>query len=233
MYKSKYNILIVEDEFLNAEFVEQVLKNEGHSVVGNVDNANQALEIVKNRQVDFIFMDINLNGKIDGIMCAELLNKHQEIAIIYMTAYCDNSTLENASDTNVYGYLIKPFTMQDIKSTLMVAIKRAFGLKNINRIEKELTDINLGHNYSYNKATKTLTKSNIPIGLTHKEYEVLHFLCININQNISYNFLKNYVWANKEITNSTIRDTVLRLRRKVPTLDIHNIVGMGYCLVSV
>jgi len=71
-----YNILIVEDEASNAEFLELVLENLGHHIVGVTDNAKKEI-------IDFVFMDIDLNGDIDGIQCSILLNHSQDIASIY------------------------------------------------------------------------------------------------------------------------------------------------------
>ena len=146
----KYNILIIEDEFINAEFIERVIIELGHNIVASVDDAEKAVAIVKTHPVDFVFMDINLNSKIDGIECAKLLNREKNIPIIYMTAISDTSTINSASETNIYGYLIKPFGAKDIESVLSVAISRFFSL---NR-QEELID--LGNNYTYNLTNKTL-----------------------------------------------------------------------------
>ncbi len=225
----QYNILIVDDEFINAKFIAQSIRKLGHLIVGNVKNANDALKIAKRNEIDFVFMDINLNDKIDGILCADLLNQKQKIAVIYMSAFSDSQTIKNASKTNIYGYLIKPFSINEIEATLSVAIQRVFGSKdNENKIQSNIKS--LGDNYIYNFSTKTFLIDNVPIHLTNKETEVLNLLCLNINQNISYELLENSVWDEKEITSSTIRDTVLRLRKKAPLLNLDNIVGIGYCL---
>ena len=220
----KYNILIIEDEFINAEFIERVITELGHNIVGNVDDAEKAVAIVKTNPVDFVFMDINLNSEIDGIECAKLLNREKDIPIIYMTAISDTSTINSASETNIYGYLIKPFGAKDIESILSVAISRFFSL---NR-QEELID--LGNNYTYNLTNKTFKVKNNPVHLTNREISILYFLVLNINQNISYSSLIESVWAGKKVSLSTIRDAVLRLRNKLPRLKLDNIMGMGYCL---
>ena len=233
MNKEQRNILIVEDEFINAEFVEQVVIQLGHKVIGNVKNANDAITIVSNNWIDFVFMDINLEGNIDGILCAKLLNKQKDIAIIYMTALTDKDIVSDTMDTNIYGYLAKPFDAYDIETTLAIAIKRNIDPSLNNTTIDEAEMIKLGNNYSYTIATKTLLINNIPTHLTVNETNILHILCLNINQNISYEALQKYVWNNKSISVSTIRDTVLRLRKKTPYLALDNIAGIGYCLKNV
>lgn len=51
------------------------------------------------------------------------------------------------------------------------------------------------------------------MALTKKELEVLDILCKNINKNISYEYLKDIVWINKDISDSTVQNVVSRLKR--------------------
>ena len=221
-----YKILIVEDEFINREFIKKVLTNFGHTIVASVTNAKDALRISKDNPIDFIFMDINLKGNTNGITCAEQVDK--SIAIIYMTAQSDTASIEKAGKTNIYGYMIKPFTAQDIKATLTVAISKFLMCK-----LKKITTIELGYKYNYYLESKTLKKNNVPVSLTKKEHAVLDFFVLHLNKKISFKALKESVWENKNITSSNIRDTVLRLRKKAPLLQIENIIGVGYCLKNV
>ena len=229
MKKTKYNILIVEDEFINMEFVKNIVIDLGHDIVGCVTNIKDALDIAKKDEVDIAFMDINLEGDIDGILGAKLLNRDKDVAIIYMSAFGDRETILNALDTNIYGYLHKPFDIRDIESTLAIAIKRAFKEKKIGNKTMQ-NYIKFGDGYIYNISTKTLTIDSIQIDLTKQESKVLYYLIQNINQNLSYLNLRENVWDGKDIANSTIRDIISKLRKKTSLLDIVNIVGIGYCL---
>ena len=68
------------------------------------------------------------------------------------------------------------------------------------------------------------------MALTKKELEVLDILCKNINKNISYEYLKDIVWINKDISDSTLRDVVSRLKKKLDDINIENISNFGYVL---
>ncbi len=232
MKKSKkYSILVVEDEFLNAEFVEQTILDLGHSVVANVKSASEALEIAKNTKIDFVFMDINLIGVIDGLQCAVLLNRDKNIPIIYMTAFTETNMLAEAMETNLYGYIIKPFTQYSIDSALLVAIKKLLDMESIDSVNNTLIyDVSLGDGYIYFLENRQLFFNDIPIIFTKTLTKLLHILVLNINEPISYQLLVDFVWKDKNISISTIRDTILRLRQKVPSLDIENISGVGYSL---
>lgn len=233
MQTNNYNILIVEDEYINAKFIEQIVIDKGHHVIDIVANADDAIALIKNEQIDLVFMDINIEGSIDGIRCASVLNQYYQIPIIYMTAYGDTQTIDEASNTNMFGYLIKPFDSSDVEATFTVALKMLFNLKNMPDIKRKSTCIEFDNSYVYTFETKSLKIDNIHVVLTKKESLIMHLFCLNINQNISYDLLLEYVWKDHVVTNSTIRDTISRLRKKAPLLEFENISGIGYRLTKI
>lgn len=230
MQNRSFNILIVEDEYINAKFIEQIVSNKGHSVAGIVANADDAITLIKDKKPDLIFMDINIEGATDGIQCASLLNQKYNIPVIYMTAYGDAQTIEEASDTRMLGYIIKPFDTADVEAALAVAIKMINEFQKPTTMQHSFTCIELEHNYVYDFEAKSLKIDNIHVELTNKETLLLHLFCRNINHNISYDLLLECVWKNHAVTNSTIRDTISRLRKKAPLLKLENIPGVGYRL---
>ena len=226
MITKTYKILIVENEFINRKFTEQLLINLGQDIVDSVTNAKDALLITKNKPIDFVLMDINLEGAINGLDCAKQLNKN--IPIIYMTEEQDKLSIEKASKTNIYGYIIKPFTPQVFRATFSVAVARFQVLE-----QERRSIIELGNRYRYEIKSKTLKIGSIPIVLTKKEHDVLNFLVLHLNEQVNFYSLKESIWNNKKVSLSTIRDTVLRLRKKAPLLKIENFVGIGYCLKNI
>ena len=229
----KYNILIVEDEYINAQFIERAVLKLGHNVLDSVETGEEAIEICKKQNIHLVFMDINLENSMDGIACAKKINKHKVTPIIYTTAFSDSQTIDEATNTNLFGYLIKPFDFHDIEATLNLTLKKNY----INKVNKKTTQNKnaslftlLGTNYRYYAKTKTLLKNETPIELTKKESNLFYYLFNNLNQNVTTNYLCNYVWDNRVIADSTIRDTVLRLRKKIPGLSIRTISGVGYSL---
>lgn len=231
MIEKEYYILIVEDEFISLEYLKDILLNIGFEKIFYAKNAEDAIDITVKNKIDLIFMDININGSIDGITCAKIINKKAEIPIIYTTAYADSFTIKDANSTNIYGYIVKPFNIQELEATLNVAMKflKKEKEKDINKNNFE-NEILLAENYKYFKKTKTLKYNGNVVNLTKKELEILNLLSLHINQNISYDSLIDLVWEGKIVTASTIRDTISRLKKKVPELNIQNISNYGYVL---
>jgi len=231
MEKKDINILIVEDEIIASEYLVNILESLGFSNIFEAVSIEKAQGIIKYNSIDLIFMDINIDGSIDGIQGATILNTNYHLPIIFTTAYGDSNTISEANETNIYGYLIKPFKENDVEATLSVAIKQIFRDKQ-QLLDSDTNTIKLGKNEKFDKINKTFYINNTPIHLTKNELNLLNTFCVNIDNNISYTTLKEYVWNNKDISDSNIRDTVSRLKRKAPNLLLENIVNFGYILKS-
>lgn len=118
-------ILIVEDEAVVALHLKRELTNLGYIVAGIADDGEQALERLVNEMIDLVLLDIHLSGPLDGIETAKRIPKYLHIPVVYLTAYSEDSTLARASETNPYGYLIKPFQAREVHSTLKMALARS------------------------------------------------------------------------------------------------------------
>lgn len=122
MDTDRVNILIVEDEGIVAMELQESLQNEGFKVEAIVDNGPEAIEIIKDENIDLVLLDINIKGELDGIETAIALRKHKSIPFIYVTAYADSATFERAKDTMPSAYLIKPFRINDLRKAIELAM---------------------------------------------------------------------------------------------------------------
>jgi len=118
------NILIVEDENIVAWDIREALEQLGHNVLADVASGQEAIKIATRNQPDLILMDIRLEGEMDGITAADNIYSCLQIPIVYLTAHADDDTLERATKTKPFGYLIKPFEKQELHTTIQVALKR-------------------------------------------------------------------------------------------------------------
>lgn len=134
-------ILIVEDELLIAENLAIKLKKLQYQVVDVVSSGQAALEKAKLYQPDLILMDIAIKGELDGIQTAELIKETENIAIIFLTAYADDKTLERASLTGCYGYILKPFKDRELHATIKIALKKHQEQKSIQKSLNEVTEL--------------------------------------------------------------------------------------------
>ena len=115
-------ILVVEDEVIVAENIRSKLEKSGYLVPETVTSGEQALECLKELQIDLVLMDIELEGKMDGIQAAESIRAQYGLPIIYLTAYADEKTLQRARVTEPFGYLLKPFQTRELHSNIEMAL---------------------------------------------------------------------------------------------------------------
>jgi CheY-like chemotaxis protein len=115
-------ILIVEDELIPAANIARHLKKKGYTVMTLMKSGQAALELMAQEPPDLVLMDIHLQGEMDGIETVQAMMKHYKIPVIYLTAYSDQTTLERAQKTQPYGYLVKPFNIQQIYEIIEAAL---------------------------------------------------------------------------------------------------------------
>ena len=93
-------ILIIEDELIISRDMTAMLTKMGYDVIGDAMDFDEAIEILERETPDLILLDVNLNGKRDGIDVAAEINRRFHIPFIFTTSYSDSATLERARNTN-------------------------------------------------------------------------------------------------------------------------------------
>lgn len=116
-------ILIVEDQFIEAHDLQLILEKANYNVIGIVRSVDQALEVIQTQKPDLVFVDIMLKGSQTGIDLAHIL-KEKNIGFIFVSANSSKRILDQAKTTHPYGFIVKPFRDQDILTTLEIAFYR-------------------------------------------------------------------------------------------------------------
>ncbi len=151
----KEKIIIVEDEALIAAEIKSTLELLNYKVVGHAINGDRALDLFSSTEADLILLDICIKGTKSGIDLAKIIKSKYDIPFIYLTSYSDRLTLDQVKETTPYGYIVKPFTENDLKVNIEMAI----------------------HNFNLEKQKEMFSKSYIEtkfnISLTDREYGVL------------------------------------------------------------
>ena len=129
---SDVNILLVEDESIEAMDIKRTLESFGFKVPYVASSGEKALEKAIEIKPDLILMDIIIRGQIDGIDVASSIKK-LNIPVIFLTAHPEDDTIERAKLTEPYGYIVKPYDSTELKHVIKLAIYK-------NKMEKEFLD---------------------------------------------------------------------------------------------
>lgn len=116
----KTKILIVEDQFAEANNLQMIVEQAGYYVCGIARSVQIALRLIEEEKPDLALLDIKLQGHQTGIDLAQIL-REKNIGFIYLSANSDKETLEQAKATYPYGFLVKPFRKKDVLVALEIA----------------------------------------------------------------------------------------------------------------
>ncbi|UFH57550.1 sigma-54 dependent transcriptional regulator [Spirosoma sp. KNUC1025] len=113
-------LLIVEDQFIEANNLKLILLKADYHVLPIARSVDDALDIIDRQVPDLVLLDIFLKGDRTGIDLAHIL-KARGIAFVYLSANSDKSVFTAAKMTGPYGFLIKPFRERDVLAMLDIA----------------------------------------------------------------------------------------------------------------
>ena len=221
---SKAKILVVEDETIVALDIKKTLQSLEYEVTATATNYNAALNSVRLNRPDLILMDINLGKGIDGIETMKKIQVNDKIPVIYITAFTDEKTISRAIQTEPISYLIKPFKRDELKSNILLGLYKS---SQKSHLYKNLVDLDLGRGYYYNYKNNRLFFKEMPIKLSKNETLLLRILIEANNNVVSFDELEKRIWPNSEISDSTLRTLVYRLRSKLEHKIIETIQKVG------
>lgn len=123
----KVKVLVVEDEALISLMMCKELRKFGFDAVNKAATADDAVRMVEEIKPDFIFMDIRLIGKRDGIDAAEtiLAGRKQPIPIAFMTAYSSAEVKDRAMKLNPAAFLVKPVNVGSLRALVEKEVGKA------------------------------------------------------------------------------------------------------------
>lgn len=111
-------ILIVEDEVIVAMEIEMHLQMNNFIVVGKCQSSEQAIEVSLEKKPDLIMMDINIQGKFDGVQTSKIILESYKPSILFLSAYNDANTIERTKQIPNSKLLPKPFSVHDLLKTI-------------------------------------------------------------------------------------------------------------------
>lgn len=225
-------ILVVDDEKPIADILEFNLKKEGFTVFCAYDG-EEALKKVEEVKPDLMLLDIML-PKRDGMeVCREIRKKH-DFPIIMLTAKDSEIDKVLGLELGADDYVTKPFGTRELIARVKANLRRH--MKSVSEDEEnETNDITVGHLIIQPDAYLVL-KRDEKIELTHREFELLHYLSKHKGQVMTREHLLQTVWGYDYFGDvRTVDVTIRRLREKIEDNPSHPgwIVtrrGVGYYL---
>ncbi|WP_055106405.1 response regulator YycF [Paenibacillus ihumii] len=227
-------ILVVDDERPIADILKFNLEKEGYEVIVAFDGI-EAVELAFNEQPDLILLDLMLPGK-DGMDVCREVRARLQTPIIMLTAKDGEIDKVLGLELGADDYVTKPFSARELLARVKAQMRRqqrpaqlegAEGKQGISLFELFIdTDM------------YTVYKNGEPLDLTHREFELLHYLVKNAGKVMTREHLLQAVWGYDYFGDvRTVDVTIRRLREKIesdPSKPEYILTrrGLGYMMRS-
>ena len=214
-------ICVVEDEKDINNLVAQYLRKEGYEV-RSYYTYEQASIHVQDDDVHLWILDIMLDDKSGFDLLEEIRLQGPNIPIIFMSARDKEFDRIIGLEKGCDDYITKPFSPKEMVLRVNNIIRRAYKDEN-NRISID--------GYELDEEQRKIYSDNVEIELTTKEFDLIMMFIKNKGIAFSRDKILENVWDENYFgSDRVVDDTLRRLRKKLPKLNIHTIYGYGYRL---
>ena len=213
------NILVVEDDHDLNQAICYSLKKSGYGTYGAESAESGRTEFLRNR-IDLVLLDVNLPDG-EGFSFCRWIKSRKETPVIYLTARDMEEDVLTGYESGAEDYITKPFNMKEVILRIHNVLKRVYK-------DTEMIDID---GYMVDESKRKVLENDHEIDLTTKEYELLLYFMKNKGIAISREQVLTRVWDENYFgSDRVVDDTLRRLRKKMPNINIKTIYGFGYRL---
>ena len=227
-------ILVVDDEKPISDIVKFNLKKEGYEVFTAFDG-EEGLAMFHEVTPDLVVLDLML-PKIEGLDVCREIRKTSNVPIIMVTAKDSEIDKVLGLELGADDYVTKPFSNRELVARVKANLRR----QSLAVVEDqdEKSEIVIG-DLTIDEGAYIVTKRGEEVELTHREFELLHYLAKNMGKVITRENLLQTVWGYDYFGDvRTVDVTVRRLREKIEDTPGHPVWlmtrrGVGYYLKQV
>lgn len=218
-------ILVVEDEFKTASFLQRGLRENGYVVdisLDGEDGLHRALE----GDYDLLVLDVMLPKKDGWSIITELRKRGKNTLAIFLTARDETADKVKGLELGADAYIAKPFAFSEFLAQVRSLLRRG-----PNRQSEVSRVADLEVDFLHHKATRAGKK----LDLTPKQFQLLALLVRRAGEVLSRSVIADQVWDMNFDSETNVVDVhIRRLRTKVDSpFDkklIQTVRGMGYLL---
>ncbi|MBS4537838.1 ANTAR domain-containing response regulator [Clostridium sp. D2Q-11] len=134
----RYRIVVADDDPITRMDISEILKEENYNVVGEASDGFDAVELCRKFKPDLVIMDVKM-PILDGIKASKVItNEGLAKCIVVLTAYSGMEFIDQAKESGVMAYIVKPIGKKNLIPTIEVAISRGEELEKIKNDAKNI-----------------------------------------------------------------------------------------------
>lgn len=205
-----YNILVCDDEKDIVSALRIYLRAEGYQVF-EAYNGKEALEIIKEKDIHLVLMDIMM-PVMDGIEAMVKLRENSNVPVILLTAKSEDTDKVLGLTIGADDYVTKPFNPIELQARVKSQLRRYMQLGGGN-VKKEVLSIG---GIELDDRTKEVTLDGERVALTRTEYDILKLLLENQGKVFSPHQIYEKVWKDNPYgAENTVAVHIRHLREKI------------------
>lgn len=138
-----YNNTMAQTRICIAEDVEAVtreittsLEKLGYLILGRADRSEAILPMVQEILPDLVFIEVDIQGEINGVEVGGQIQTDFDIPVIFISAHADANTREDAMPARAYGFMVQPFEVHALDSTIAMALDKHQRLRKLRESEE-------------------------------------------------------------------------------------------------
>ncbi len=222
-------ILIVDDDENIRNLLGIYLENEGFNTI-KVDNALKALEVIEEKDVELVLLDIMM-PQIDGIEACMTIRKSKNMPIIMISAKVEDMDKIHGLTAGADDYITKPFNPLELIARVKSQLRRYQKYNKDSDNSKVIIEIG---DLTINSDTRQVWVQQKEIRLTPKEFDILELLARNKGIVLSIRKIYEEVWKEEFFkADNTVTVHITNLREKIEAdprapIYIKTIWGVGY-----
>jgi two-component system KDP operon response regulator KdpE len=203
-------VLLVDDEPMTRRFLCTGFELEGY-VVLEAANAADALRIATFNSPDLIVLDLRLPD-LPGAEVLRQIRSWSNVPVIILSVVAAEDEKVKLLQAGANDYVVKPFGMSELLARSEALLRRYF------RAAAENTVVIAGP-LSVNFVTREVLLDQKPVGLTRKEYRLLHILAKHLGLVVTHDQLLKDIWTGQQQRENIqyLRILVRKLRQKIET----------------
>ena len=209
-------ILLLEDDFSLNEAIKETLENYDYTVDSFYDGM-EAYSNISNKY-DLYILDIN-TPSIEGLDLLSYIKKaNPNSNVLMISAIINIEKIREAYKLGCDDYIKKPFEIEEL----------LFKIERIDMKEKKEELIQINSFTQYHSRKKELFINNELCIFTKNEKNFLHLLIENNDDIVDHSKIEDFVYNGESKTNDAIRSMVKRIRKKMDSELIENVLEEGY-----
>ncbi len=221
-------VLVVDDEDALCTLLQISLQRQGYRVV-IAHNGREALDVVANRKVDLVLLDVMM-PEMDGFTTCIELRKRTDVPVVLLTALNRPDDIVHGFSLGADDYITKPFTFKEVEVRLQAILRRM----NWNQERVTQQQVLTVQDVMVNDDVHEVTVRGEAVHLTPIEYQLLRTLMNSPDKPVSKEDLFQSVWGYNMAGGTNLVEVAMRRLREKVELDPSNPIylltvrGVGY-----